>query len=329
MKQLILLTGIVLVCGKTWSQTGTGGGLLFPDSGAIIKIKNEPRFVLTLHGGYAVALGTTFKFYPDDIISIVATQPATGAPTKQVTSQSTTKGLGEGFRYGGGISYVINDFINVGLDFDYFHSSISRTKDSIMQQAQANPANGASTTDFKQQYTISYDTRLLTITPNVTFKAISRPKFFIYNKVGMIFTFRPNSLQQETQKDNWTMNWQGFSRDSSATAYKRYSWGIRNPSVGFMGAVGAQVKLMERVRAYAELQFSHVLFAVRNRVLTSYTVDGAETIKGLSVNQREIEFQKTVTSDTSIPDSNKPAVAVTQRFPLTYAGLQLGLAYRF
>ena len=34
---------------------------------------------------------------------------------------------------------------------------------------------------------------------------------------------------------------------------KTYDWGIRNPSVGFMGGIGAQIRLTEKIRAFGEL----------------------------------------------------------------------------
>jgi hypothetical protein len=147
--------------------------------------------------------------------------------------------------------------------------------------------------------------------------------------VGAILTFRPNSIQRETQNDQWSQNWQGFVKDSSSVTVKRYEWGIRNPSFGFMGAIGAQVKLQQRIRAFAELQFSHILFVVRNRVLTNLNLDGNEMVKTLTRSQREIEFHKTVTDNQGAADPDKPTATVTQRFPLTYVGLQMGLAYRF
>jgi hypothetical protein len=326
MKFFTLAFLLSMLCTTAWSQTDSSFLSLSPLN---LSLKNEPRFYLTLHTGYDVALGSTFKFYPDDITSIVVNMPAGGTPSKQVTSKATNKGLGEGFRYGAGISYIVNDFINVGIDFDYVNSSISRTKDSAMQSTEPMPGGATATNNFKEQYTISYNTRLLTIAPNITFKAISRPKFFIYNKIGAIVTFHPNSIQRETQQDRWSANWQGFLKDSSSTTGRRYEWGIKNPAFGFMGAVGAQVKLLERVRAFAELQFTHVLFVVENRVLTNYSVNGKEMVNTLPVNMREVDFRSTVTNDVANPDPNKPAMTVTQRFPLTYVGLQVGLAYRF
>jgi hypothetical protein len=300
-----------------------------PDSTRPIKIMKEPKFIFTLHSGYAVALGSTFQFYPDNITNIVANSPAGGTPSEQVTYKAQTRGLGEGFRYGAGLSYVLNDFINVGIDFDYVRSSISRTRDSSMQSTQPMSNGVTMTNNFNEANTIAYSTQLLTISPNITFKAISRPKFFIYNKIGGILVLRPNAIQHQTVNDQWVTQWQGYSKDSSSTTASRYDWGIHGPALGFMGAIGAQVKLLERVRAFAEVQFTHVLYVIKNRVLTSYDVNGQQMVNTLSESEREVIFQKTLTTNTLSENSNAPTYTVTQRFPLTYVGLQVGLAYRF
>ena len=293
-----------------------------------VKLTDEPRWYLTVHSGYAVALGSTFQFYPDNVTNILVTVPATGAPSKQVTYQAQTRGLGEGFRFGAGLSFVVNDFINVGIDLDFFHSSISRTRDSSYQQTQTTPA-GAITNTFKQQNTISYEARLLTIAPNITFKAISRPKFFIYNKIGAIIVLRPDAIQHGHEVDEWSNSAQGVVKDSSASSISRYDWGIHGPAFGFMGGIGGQVKVSRRIRAFTELQFTHVLYVIRNRVTTNYVVNGQEMVGTLTVSEREIDFQKNLTNNTATSNPNQPTVTVTQRFPLTYVGLQLGLAYRF
>jgi len=300
-----------------------------PDSALVVQLKEEPRFTFTLHTGYAVALGSTFQFYPDNITNIAVNNAAGSTPSKQVTYQAQTRGLGEGFRYGAGISYILNDFINVGVDFDYFRSSISRTRDSSATGTQVMAGGVTATNNFKEANTISYAANLLTISPNITFKAISRPKFFIYNKIGGILVLRPNAVQHQTVNDQWNTNWQGYSRDSSSATASKYDWGIHGPALGFMGAIGAQVKLLERVRAFAEVQFTHVLYVIKNRVLTEYDVNGKDMVGTLPLSEREVEFQPNLTTNVSATNPNSPTMTVTQRFPLTYVGLQAGLAYRF
>ncbi|MDQ6901615.1 MAG: hypothetical protein M3139_01225 [Bacteroidota bacterium] len=290
------------------------------------KIEKQPRFYVNIHGGFTIGLGSTFKFYPDDVTSIVVQQKSSGEQTSNVIHKEQKKGLGDGFRVGAGFSYIINDFINVGLDVDYFKSTISKTRDSSYKQIDNNNiiANG-----YDEEYKISYKAILWTFTPNITFKAISRPKFFIYNKIGAVLVIRPNSLQYETQNMNYTLNSQGTTRDSSGLNTKRYEWGLRNPAFGFMGGVGGQFKLSEKVRLFFEAQFTHVVFMVKNRILTNYQVDGKEIATTLPLSSREIIFKDSYASNNSSVNPNQPTVAVYERFPITYVGFQTGIAYRF
>lgn len=327
MKQCLLLVGIALclhgsLSAQTYQSPPASDSLLF-------KIQKESRFYLNIHTGYALALGSTFKFYPDDISSIQVEKINNAAATKSVGYKVPTKGLGEGLRFGAGISYIINDFINVGLDFDYFSSTISKTKDSSYHESRTNTGAFYDYL-YKDRFIITYDATLLTISPNITFKAISRPKFFIYNKVGAILTFRPNSIERdEHQVFARTTTQGGFYKDSSAGDALEYKWKIRNPSFGFMGAVGVQARIAEKFRVFGELQFSHVVFVIAKRTTSSYMVNGKEMVNTLPASSREIDFEKEFNANGTATDPNLPSRAVTQRIPITYVGVHAGIVYRF
>lgn len=322
-KSILFILAIFCTASSTQSQSN------YPKPDISNSIPDQPRFFVTIHGGYSFALGSTFKFYADDIESIRVQQVNTNPESKSVKYQATKRGLGQGWRIGTGMSYVLNDFLNIGLDVDFFQSTISRNRDSSYYRVGSSSASMVTEQIYDERRTTSYKTTLLTFVPNISFKAISRPRFFIYNKVGAVLTFRPNSLQVETVSGNRRQGWQGFYQDSLFTSQTRYDWGIRNPSFGFMGAVGTQIKTSERIRCFAELQFSHILFRVKSRTLTSMIVNGSEMAGTLPVRDRQIEFSKNYVADESVGSPNQPTRAVTQRFPISYVGMQLGLAYRF
>ena len=294
-----------------------------------IYIKKEARFILNIHSAYSIGLGSTFKFYPDDISSIRIEQNAGNNPDKFVTYSNPTKGLGDGYKFGFGISYILNDFINVGMDFDYFNSTIKKYRDSSYHQT-----NLFSSTNVNDEYiyaehnSISYKATLLSFTPNITFKAISRPKWFLYNKLGAIITFRPNSLQEDITNVNTSLNWQGFKKDSASSIVKKYEWGIRNPAFGFMGAFGGQFKLAEKVRVFGEVQFSHIVFVVKKRTLTDFVVNKEHTENNYPVSMRELDFVKSFSINTANDNPNLPTKTIIQRIPITYIGLQIGIAYQ-
>lgn len=250
-------------------------------------------------------------------------------PRKLVQYANPKKGLGDGFRIGGGVSYIVNDFINVGIDVDYFRSTIDKVRDSCYHQTQIQASMGAPDESFHDERTrISYDATLVTFSPTISFKAISRPKWFVYYKLGGVITFRPNSIEKDVTDVNLRQGWQGFYKDSASSSMKGYEWGIRNPAFGFMGAIGMQIKVAERLRAFGEIQFSHIVFVVRKRSLMEFLVNGTDQKNTLPVSVRETEFVQTFTMDFSYPNPNRPTQTLVQRIPITYIGLQFGLSYQ-
>ena len=294
---------------------------------SVFVLKKEPRFAVNIHSGYSLALGSTFAFYPDDITSIQVEGVNNSTTSKKINYQAPTKGLGEGFRVGAGFSYIVNDFINVGLDIDYFQSTIQKIRDSTSHQTftSGNPNE----TLYQQRNTVSYNAVLLTFSPNITFKAISRPKWFIYNKVGAVIVIRPNSIEHDITDVHSKSTWAGYVKDSSGHSDLQYDWGIRNPSLGFMGGLGIQVRLMEQLRIFSEVQFSHIVFQIKDRMVTKYDVNGQDMSATLPMSQREVYFKKDYQTSGQAQDPNQPGQATVQRLPITYVGLQAGLVYRF
>ncbi len=326
MRQICTLLLLVCACFTLFAQKKNDTSFA---TIPLIKIVKEPRFLINVHSGYSQGLGSTFKFYPDDVSSITITQQGNNAPAKQIAYANPAKGLGDGFKIGFGASYIINDFINAGLDFDYFKSTIRKNRDSANIKTNRPVAdNSAEIISYSERNTISYEATLLSLTPSITFKAISRPKWFLYNKLGAVITFRPNSLQEDITQANIQMNWQGFVKDSSSTTIKKYEWGIRNPAYGFMGAFGGQVKIASRVRAYAEFQFSHIVFVIKKRTLTDFIVNEQRLENTFSRSAREIDFVKAFSVNASNPNPDMPSQTLIQRIPITYIGLQAGLVYQ-
>ncbi|MBC7904995.1 MAG: hypothetical protein H7Y27_16325 [Gemmatimonadaceae bacterium] len=325
MKRMALLAGCITMAGLT--AIAQEKYIPFDTKQSDIRIKAEPKFSVNFHGGYAWALGSTFKFYPDDVRSIEVEMQDNTTLSKTMKYSSPKKGLGEGFRVGAGFSYVINDFLNAGIDIDYFRSTIRKDRDSSIKRTfTTGPITSMS---YNERFTISYDAILLTFTPHITFKAVSRPKWFLYNKVGAVITIRPNSIENDRKDVNTSMTWQGFQKDSSGSSDTRYEWGIKNPSIGFMGAIGAQFKITEKIRLFSELQFTHIVFVISKRTTTNMIVNGKDIVNTLPVSERVVEFQTSFRDDDWVQDPFQPSRAVTQRIPITYVGIQAGIAYRF
>ncbi|MEO7766399.1 MAG: hypothetical protein ABIS01_03195 [Ferruginibacter sp.] len=297
---------------------------------SMLILKKEPRFLLNIHTGYSYGLGSTFKFYADDIRAVDVSKTGNNPVQKTFAYRNPWKGLGDGFRIGGGLSVIVNDFINLGVDVDYFKSTITKTRDSSYHQITDSPPPGqAEDYTYKEELTLSYDATLITIIPHITFKAISKPKWFIYNKIGAVITFRPNSLETDYNKISIRQGARGVFRDSSSIEIKKYDWVIRKPAVGFMGAFGIQFKVTRALRAFGEIQFSHIVFIVKKKSLTEFMVNQKDMTNTLSVNVRELDFVNSFIANLNEVNPNKPSQTLVQRLPISYVGGQVGLAFQF
>lgn len=291
-----------------------------------IKIKSQPRFYINLHASGDMALGSTFRFYPDDVTSVSVKATGSNITQQNTTSKAPTKGLGDGFRFGGGISYIVNDFINIGLDFEYFRSTISKIKDSSFTHT--DEASGGIDYVYNEKSKITYYESFYTFTPSIVFKAISHPNFYIYNRIGGIIAVKPYNHQKENQYITIQRPGSGVP-DSTHNIYKNYTLKLANPSFGFMAGIGIQARLHGKILVFGEAQFSHILFQPTSKTLLQYDDNGTSKIGTLTQAERQIEYENTISFDALNVNPQLPAKAIVQKFPVTYVGFQVGVAYHF
>lgn len=158
------------------------------------------------------------------------------------------KGIGGGLRLGGGIGYVLNDFLNVGLDAEYLvgnqlSNSLTSSSDS---------AHFYSTTNDRMSY------NAFTLSPYVIFKALAKPKYFIYNKLGIVFTLPFTLNASGNSSSSWSYNWPPGISDSSFKAssqkFSSYDGSYKTSlGIGFNVAFGINFRLTDKLRAFAEL----------------------------------------------------------------------------
>ena len=116
--------------------------------------------------------------------------------------------------------------------------------------------------------------------------------------------------------------------DSNATISKRYDWGIKNPPLLY-GAFGIRVKAQEKILVFGEAQFSHILFQTKSGTLTDFDVNGKELINTLPLSERKVVFEKSLSSDNMNTNAASLSKAIVQKFPVTYVGFEVGIAYIF
>jgi hypothetical protein len=162
-------------------------------------------------------------------------------------------GMGAGIRGGAGMGFIVNRFINIGLDGEYLAGKKTLLHQDISSmESKANHASGYSLEGYR-----SIQHQVLSIVPNIVFKAISKQNYYIYNRLGVVIGIPLNITENYFQHYNYvnpdTVNVTPhtlLSRDASITYNGKY---ILKPSVGYQFAIGAQFVISDRLRASFEI----------------------------------------------------------------------------
>src|ERR1700693_4621113 len=82
---------------------------VFAQTPDLPKIQEGSNFYIKVFAGYGILTPGAYRLVSESI-SFTA-----GAPT----NITVTKGLGSGLKYGGGLGFILNDFLNLGVDAEY------------------------------------------------------------------------------------------------------------------------------------------------------------------------------------------------------------------
>jgi hypothetical protein len=134
-------------------------------SAAVAQQNSNTGFYVKIYGGYGFLTPGSFKL----------------TSTSGSSFSIGNTALGEGIHYGGGVGYVLNDLLNLGVDVDYLNGK----KLSISSSYAGGLGTGVSNS------AITYS--ILSIIPNVTFKAIAQPTYLIYTRIGIMITANTKS----------------------------------------------------------------------------------------------------------------------------------------
>jgi len=239
----------------------------------------------------------------------------------RVTARTTTggsqhftvgkKGLGAGLHWGGGVGLVANDFLNLGVDVDYLKGNKLKS-DEI--------GDGGPMNYFSTRNTIDYS--ILSVIPNVTFKALSRPTYFMYTRIGIILTTKIKYTAA-------VLDSSVYPQTTSARIAQQenidYSFKL---NAGVQIAFGAQFALMKNLRGFAELTGNYLPISPSSSVNTGESrVYGSDN----SLESRSTATPVTTTysnsgtyvnSGTNVSDASKV-------FNANSIGVGIGLVYKF
>jgi hypothetical protein len=221
---------------------------------------------------------------------------------------TSNTGLGAGLRFGGGVGFIVNEFINLGIDADYL-------KDKKI--------NGSTTDATNSEYLFYSQTTtssVLSIIPNITFKALSKPTYYIYNRLGLILT--ANTKIESKFYDSVVS-----TQTDILTADTKYSYSI---NLGVQFAIGIQFNLTKNVRGFAEIvgnylpaspassteKYTQIEPGVDNN--SNYQYKYLKSGDFNSVSTQNSTGGENVTSNQSLMTQNINSI-----------GINIGLAFRF
>lgn len=95
-------------------------------------------------------------------------------------------------------------------------------------------------------------------------------------------------------------------------------------SLGASGAVGASFNLSNNLRIYSEIGMISYSPYLASGSRTSYSRNGDDLLKYLSIKDREIEFKKTG-KIVSSPDPDKPTTSPSRSIPFSNIGINAGI----
>ncbi|MGA0560252.1 hypothetical protein ACO2Q8_26550 [Larkinella sp. VNQ87] len=242
-------------------------------------------------------------------------------PGSQITSSSTSnssgststsfktnkRGLGAGPRTGIGIGLIISDFINLGIDAD------------MLFGAPISTANSYKGTNYTYNNTSSTTLRVLSITPNITFKALSRPAYYIYNRLGVVVG---KVMDYKGVQDSENIPAAGASTISNTT--EEYT--KNTLALGYQAALGIQFRLSQSLRGFVEVVAYNQSF--KPRELHNVSVS---TRNGGIMNQSSyyVEYKDQGEYTTTNRDGDEVYQGPSYNVAMNSVGVGAGIVFRF
>jgi len=251
--------------------------------------ESEPNFYVKIFGGYGILTPGSFR-----LTSVSSTSFTVG-----------TTGLGAGLHFGGGIGYILNDFLNLGIDAEYLKGNDLKASSTYFG------ALGSGTSNSRIPYSV------LSIIPNITFKALSKPGYLIYTRIGVLITAQTKSSSIVYDSSDLIINHPNPIVASNTTTTYTYS-----VNVGVQAALGLQFHITGNLRGFVELvgNYLPITPTSSNAVAVINNYNTGPTFVSTSTTTSQTSYKKSGNTG----NNEQPSMA----YNVNYIGLNIGVALR-
>jgi opacity protein-like surface antigen len=246
------------------------------------------------------------------------------------------QGMGGGIRAGAGLGFILNKYINIGIDGEYLKGNTIKVSVGAL--------TGASVTT---QGSITYNHEVLSVIPNIVFKAYSGPSYTIYNRIGLVVGLPLNITEKEQSEyhfKNLTVGSKEIQQtDSYTTANGKDK--LKN-ALGYQGALGVQVNLSDNLRGFFEIAVYGISFDRIEYRDVARVVTRTDTRKDVSAPVTNIDnsilikkYEKTGWTNYDVPPpgavtgthNNQITTSTLPQSPVNMNSITagIGIAYRF
>ena len=305
-RHLLLLTCLLASIGTVQAQTIASLNTASRSSEPVNTAKAPRQPKATIEAPYYVKL---YGFYglltPGSQVTTSYTSGQSGMTNTGFKNNAT--GLGAGPRAGIGVGVIVSEFINLGIDADMLFGSTLTTE------------NNYKGSNYTSTGTTSTTLRVLSITPNITFKALSRPAYYIYNRLGLVggivmdYKTTSNSLYAPTT-------------GASTTTISETNYRENSLAIGYQAALGIQFRLGESLRGFSEIVAYNQSFRPKESLYTSTsTKSGSTPTKSTYIYQYKTEGEYTTTKQDGVDVYQSASSNVV----MNSVGVGAGILFRF
>jgi hypothetical protein len=230
------------------------------------------------------------------------------------SDQSVKGSFGSGLNFGGALGYMFGEHLGAEIGVSYLSgSTISSTSNTNFVTV--------STTSISY----SSSATMLRIIPSL--KICGEPaKITPYIRVGLVLGISPTITTNSNETDTYTTGF-GTTTDTTIAITNKFTGGI---SIGFSVALGADLKLSDKVSIFGEIGMIAQTWAPTQSNYSTWTKNGVDQLASMTTSQKQTDYLDNYSTTSTVPtNTGLPSQALKQYAPFSSWGFNVGLHFNF